>query len=173
MSGEGAPRRIVVVGNSGAGKSLLSTTLAERLGLPLEHLDPYYWRPGWTRPSREEWRSRVAELVARDEWVMDGNYASTFDLRLPRAELIVWVDPNRLSCEYQALRRWWTGRKQHRVDRPDGCAEAIDWEFLVYIWTYRRRMQPRLERALAEHAQGTPVVRLRSRRKTRRWLDTL
>lgn len=167
-------RRVLVVGNSGAGKSRLSRALAQRLGLPIEHLDLYYWRPGWVEPSREEWREQVAELVARDEWVLDGNYGSTFDLRLPRAELVVWVDPHPLVCEYQALRRWWVGRRsQARVDLPEGCEEAVDREFLTYIWTYRRRAAPRLHRALAEDAPELPVVRLTSRRAVRRWLATL
>jgi adenylate kinase family enzyme len=173
VTDNGSPRRVVVVGNSGAGKSRLSTTLADRFGLPLVHLDPQYWRPGWVKPSTEEWRQQVTELVARDEWVIDGNYGGTFDLRLPRADLVVWVDPHRLVCEYQALRRWWIGRNKQRVDLAEGCEEAIDWEFLVYIWNYRRGPAARLERALAEHAPDTPVIRLTSRRATRDWLSSL
>jgi adenylate kinase family enzyme len=173
VTDNGSPRRVVVVGNSGAGKSRLSTALADRFGLPLVHLDPHYWRPGWVKPSTGEWRQQVAELVARDEWVIDGNYGGTFDLRLPRADLVVWVDPHRLVCGYQALRRWWTGRNKQRVDLAEGCEEAIDWEFLVYIWNYRRGPAARLEQALAEHAPDTPVVRLTSRRATRSWLGRL
>ena len=31
-------------------------------------------------------------------WVMDGNYASTFDIRVPRATAIVWLDLPRWQC---------------------------------------------------------------------------
>jgi adenylate kinase family enzyme len=141
-----------------------------RFGVPLHHLDLLFWRPGWVQPPQEEWRAQIAELVAGDEWVMDGNYGSTLDLRLPRAELVVWVDPPRLLCEYQALKRWWSYRHKPRVDRPEGCEEAIDWEFLSYVWTYRRGPAVRLRRALAEYGVGVPVVRLTSRRGIRDWL---
>jgi adenylate kinase family enzyme len=83
------------------------------------------------------------------------------------------VDPHRLVCEYQAVRRWWIGRNKQRVDLAEGCEESIDWEFLVYIWNYHRWPTARLERALAEHAPHTPVVRLTSRRATRDWLGNL
>ena len=77
-------RRILVIGCSGAGKSTLAQGVAERLALPLIHLDAVYWLPEWQQPQRPDWRSKVAALAAQDAWVMDGNYAGTFDLRMPR-----------------------------------------------------------------------------------------
>jgi hypothetical protein len=65
------------------------------------------------------------------------------------------------------------GPQQKRVDLAEGCEEAIDWEFLVYIWNYRRGPAARLEQALAEHAPDTPVGRLTSRQATRGWLGSL
>ena len=78
-------QRILVIGSPGAGKSTLASRIAGRLGLPLIHLDREYFGPGWAVPSKAEWRERVRALAARRSWVMDGNYASTFDIRVPRA----------------------------------------------------------------------------------------
>lgn len=166
-------RRIVVVGNCGAGKTRISTAIGERLALPVVHLDVHYWRPSWTRPSTREWRAQVAELVAAEEWVLDGNYGGTFDLRLPRADLVVWVDPHPLVCEYRALSRWWRGRGRRRVDLADGCEESVDLQFLRYILAYRRKQVPSLRAALAEHAAEVPVLRVGSGREVRRWLALL
>ena len=91
-------QRILVIGSPGAGKSTLASRLAGRLGLPLIHLDREYFGPGWTMPSKDEWRERVKALAARPAWVMDGNYASTFDIRVPRATAIVWLDLPRWQC---------------------------------------------------------------------------
>lgn len=134
------------------------------------HLDRHYWQPGWTKPGTAEWRATVAALVAAEEWVLDGNYGSTFDLRLPRADLIVWLDPHPVVCEYRALSRFWKGRRDRRPDLAEGCDEAVDREFLRYILQYRRRHAPRLLDAVAEHAPRTPLVRLASNRQVRRWL---
>ncbi|WP_328991601.1 hypothetical protein OG394_35485 [Kribbella sp. NBC_01245] len=162
--------RVVVIGNSGAGKTRFSRLLAQRFDLPVVHLDTHFWRPGWVQPGRDEWRAQVAELVKSDRWILDGNYTSSLDLRLPRADLVVWLDLDRVTCEYQAVRRWWTNRGKERVDRAEGCHEAIDWEFLTYVWRFRRDVVPRIEVALGDFR---PVVRLRSRREVRQYLARL
>lgn len=66
-------QRVLVIGSPGSGKSTLATELAERTGLPLIHLDQEYWRAGWVEPPKAEWRQRVADLISRERWVMDGN----------------------------------------------------------------------------------------------------
>src|SRR5262245_20419109 len=85
-------QRILVIGSSGTGKSTLARAMGPRLGLPVIHLDREYWQPGLVAPEPAAWRARVASLVAADAWLMEGNYSATFDLRVPRAQAIVWLD---------------------------------------------------------------------------------
>jgi adenylate kinase family enzyme len=141
-------RRILVIGSPGAGKSTLARRLAEGLDLPLIHLDREYFGPGWTTPPRAEWQGRVEALAARPEWVMDGNYSSTFDLRVPRAQAVVWLDVPRWRCLLGVL--WRVARNYGRV-RPDlgpGCRERFDGSFLRFIWNYPRDKRPKTARML-------------------------
>ncbi|WFE38992.1 adenylate kinase [Micromonospora sp. WMMD998] len=156
-------RRILVVGNSGAGKSTLAAELAGRLDLPLIHLDRHYWRAGWTAPPLADFRAEVAALAARPAWVMDGNYASTLDLRLPRADLLVLCDPSRWRCLARVLRRRWAHRAAPRPDLPEGCPERVDLDLLRYVWRYSRDSRPRVLAAVAAYAPTLPVQRLRGR----------
>jgi adenylate kinase family enzyme len=156
-------RRILVIGSPGAGKSTLARRLAERLDLPLIHLDREYFGPGWTMPPRPEWRERVRALAARPAWVMDGNYSSTFDLRMPRAQAIVWLDLPRWRCIAGVL---WRVAKHYGRVRPDlgpGCTERFDGSFLRFIWSYPRDMRPRIARLLENLRSGQRVFVLRSR----------
>jgi len=166
-------RRILIVGSSGAGKTTLAREVARRLDLPLIHLDRHYWRPGWVPAAADDFRAEVAALAARPAWVMDGNYRSSLDLRLPRADLLVLCDPPRLRCLARVLRRRWAHRAAPRPDLPDGCPEQVDLQFLRYVWDYPRRSRPLVHAAVAAHAPAVPVVRLRTRREVRRWLATL
>ena len=77
-------QRVLVIGVPGAGKSTFTRALAAKIGLPVIHLDTEFWQPGWKITPREQWRPKVAELVGRDAWIMDGNYGASLDLRLPR-----------------------------------------------------------------------------------------
>lgn len=155
-------RRILVIGSPGAGKSTLARRLAERLDLPLIHLDREYFGPGWTMPPREEWRERVKALAAWPEWVMDGNYGSTFDLRVPRANAIVWLDVPRWRCLLGVL--WRVARNYGRV-RPDiapGSPERFDGSFMRFIWNYPRDKRPKTARMLERLRPDQRVFVLRS-----------
>jgi len=156
-------RRILVIGSPGAGKSTLARRLAERLDLPLIHLDREYFGPGWLMPSRTEWREKVARLAARPEWVMDGNYASTFDLRMPRAHAVVWLDIPRWQC---ALSVFWRVARHYGRVRPDlgpGCPERFDWSFMRWIWSYPEQMREKTARLLERRKARQRVYVLRSR----------
>jgi adenylate kinase family enzyme len=40
-------KRVIVIGNSGSGKSTVGEQLAERMGRPFIELDALHWEPGW------------------------------------------------------------------------------------------------------------------------------
>jgi adenylate kinase family enzyme len=156
-------RRILVIGCPGAGKSTLARRLAERLGLPLVHLDREYFGPGWVEPPRALWRQRVADLADRPAWVMDGQYSSTFDLRVPRAQAVVWLDIPRWLCLARVIRRVVRHYGTTRPDLGPGCVERFDWSFMRWIWSYPNRMRPKTARMLERLRPDQRVYVLRSR----------
>ena len=85
-------RRVLVIGSGGAGKSTFAARLAARTGLPLIHLDACFWRSGWDPTPPDEWARRVADLMSRQEWVMDGNYGGTLDARLAACDTVIFLD---------------------------------------------------------------------------------
>ena len=115
-------QRIVILGNAGSGKSTLARALGKRLSLPVVHLDTLFWEPGWVEPDAEQFRARVREAIAPDAWICEGNYARrTFDLRLPRTDLIIWLDTSRLTCFTRVIMRSVMNRP--RPDLAAGCTE--------------------------------------------------
>ncbi|MDG0808073.1 EutP/PduV family microcompartment system protein [Cohnella rhizosphaerae] len=83
-------QRILVIGSAGSGKSTLSQRLSEQLQLPVIHLDKYYWKPNWVPTPNEDWDKFVLGTTNRDQWIMDGNYTRTLDLRLKRADTVIF-----------------------------------------------------------------------------------
>ena len=166
-------RRIVIVGCPGSGKSTLARALCARLGLPVIHLDALFWGPSWTPGATKDFRAKVAEAVAGEAWVCDGGYSSTYDLRLPRADLVIWLDRPWWLCLWRVLVRWLTHIGRTRADMAPDCPEKVDGEFVLYIWNWRRRNRPELQAALAQFAPDVPLRVLRSDRQTDRFLATL
>jgi adenylate kinase family enzyme len=155
-------RRVLVVGSGGAGKSIFATRLGERTGLPVIHLDALYWRSGWKQTPQEEWAGVVDALVARDAWVMDGNYGGTLDARLAACDTVVFLDLPRRVCLWRVLRRWLRHRGRTRPDMAPGCEERLSLEFLRWIWQYRARRRPAMLDKLAALRPGRRAVVLRT-----------
>ena len=158
-----AVRRIAVIGCGGAGKSTLSRRLGECLGLPVIHLDRFFWQPDWVATPDFQWRPIVERLATADQWIIDGNYLTTLDIRLKRADTIIWLDFRRMTCMYRAIKRIfqsWTGSE--RADMADGCAEKLDWEFLEWIWDFPQKSRPKVLESIQRYAHARRVVILHS-----------
>jgi adenylate kinase family enzyme len=166
--------RILVVGCSGGGKSTLSQKIAKQFGLVYVSIDrDVLWLPDWKQRGKTEQRNIIAEKILGERWIMDGTNPSTFDIRLPRTDIVVWVRMPRLLCLWGAISRWlkWIGRT--RPEMAPGCPEKVDWEFLQFIWTFEEKFAPRVIAGLAEHGSNVPVLQLMSRRQMRELLDLL
>ena len=82
--------RIVVIGTSGAGKTTFARALAARRACPHVEFDALHWGPDWT--PRHDFADRVADAIAGDAWVLDGNYSSVREAVWARATAVVWLD---------------------------------------------------------------------------------
>lgn len=168
-------QRIVILGNAGSGKSTLARALGQRLGLPVVHLDKLFWEPGWAEPDAEQFRARVREAISANAWVCEGNYARrTFDLRLPRADLIIWLDTPRLTCLGRVIMRSLLNRP--RPDLPAGCREKLDRAFLTFldfVWHFDRGYRPGIEAVRLAVGPQVPVVHLHTPRQVGAFLERL
>ncbi|WP_039844823.1 AAA family ATPase [Rhizobium gallicum] len=166
--------RVLVIGCSGGGKTTLARTIATRFSLPFISMDrEFFWLPGWVARARPQQRALIAERIKRDRWIMDGTNTSSFDLRLPRADIVLWVRMPRLICVWGAVSRWlkWIGRT--RPEMTPGCPEKVDLEFLRYIWNFEKKHSPMVLAAMAAHGPDVPVLQLKSRHQMRELLDLL
>lgn len=169
-------QRVAIIGPGGAGKSTLATDLAARTGLPVFHLDRIFWRPGWTPAPEDEARPALAQIVAGERWIIDGNFLALGqggrDARFERADTVIFLDLPTAVCLWQALSRAVRDRgRSDRADLPDGCPEGLDLPFLRWIWSYRRRDRPRVLGLLSRLEGRVTVHRLRSRREMWRFAE--
>lgn len=111
------------------------------------------WRPEWGPAEVPAFREIVRHAHAGEAWVSDGNFAqATFDLRLPRAELIVWLDPPRWLCAARAVGRVFRAGEHHRP------ADLV--KVLAFIRRFDRVNVPKIEAERAAHGPSVPLMRL-------------
>ena len=165
--------RILVIGNAGAGKSTFARRLGGKLALPVIHLDSHFWRPGWQAPEPSAWRQELVALAASPTWVMDGNYINTFDIRLPRADSLVWLDYPRGICIRRVLMRTIMGHGRTRSDSAEGCPDRFDIAFLRYVWNFPLKHRPRVVAGIAQFGGHLQVVQLGCDRDVENFLTNI
>ena len=166
------PRRIWIVGPTGAGKSTVAAALAARLGVSAVHLDDLHWAPGWVERSEQDLIDRLAPLVAGDAWVVDGNYSHARRAHGGRAELFVWLDlPFRTT--FPRLLRRAVNRSFSGETCCNGNRESLSRAFLhkdsILLWSIRTRFIGR--RDYAEEFATRPHLRLRSAREVSAFVE--
>jgi adenylate kinase family enzyme len=176
VTGNGGAERVVILGSAGAGKTTLAAGIARRTGLPVVHLDPVFWRPGWAAAPQDEARRELATLAGEPRWVLDGNFLpaqGADDPRFTRADTVVFLDISRARCLWRVLRRLVADRGRSRPDLPEGCWEGFDLPLLRWIWRYPAADRPRVLRLLGTLPGHVGVHRLRSGADVRRFLRHL
>ena len=166
-------KKVLVIGSCGAGKSVFSRRLGEIAGLPVIHLDRHYWRPGWTEPTKDVWQSQVEELLKGDEWIIDGNYGGTMDIRLASCDTAVFLDFPRHLCTWRVIKRSIYYRGRNRPDLADGCPEKIDLPFIKWTWNYPTRSRPRVVARLESVKDRVDLVTLRNVKEVEEFLRSV
>lgn len=159
--------RVLVIGCSGGGKTTFSESIASTFGLEFQSLDrDVRWLPGWKERARQEQRTLIAEMTQRTRWVMDGSGASSFDLRLPHTDLVLWVRVPRRVALFGLAKRVARFYGSVRPAMAPDCPERLpDREFLSYIWNFEKKYAQLFIQSIDQHGPTVPVAVLRSHRE--------
>ena len=167
------PRRVLVSGASGAGKTTLAGRLAGLLGVPHVELDALRHGPGWV--PRPTFAAEVREFAARPGWVTEWQYDEIKWELAGRADLLVWLDLPRSLVLRQVVRRTVTRRLRGELlwngnTEPPLRTVLTDPEHVIR-WAWSRHPVARAETLrLRDRRPDLPIVRLTGRADVARWL---
>ena len=93
-------QRVLIIGNSGSGKSWLARRLAEKIALPAIDLDNLNWEPGGYVKARakEAVLKDALTMASEAHWIMEGVYGWIADSVLAYATHIIWLTPDPAEC---------------------------------------------------------------------------
>lgn len=166
-------KRIALIGSGGSGKSTLARELGSKLNIEVCHLDALFWKPNWQPTSKEEQRKVQHQLVKKEEWIIDGNYNGTMDIRLSAADTVIFLDFHRSLCTYRALKRMVQYRNRKRLDMAEGVEERFDLNFIKWIWNYPKSIRLIVLQRLEKLPKDKAIIILKSPKEAKRFLESI
>lgn len=127
----------MIFGLPGSGKTTFASFLSKELGLPLYHLDRYFFEANWKERNYEEFLSIQERFVQTERWIIDGNATKSLDMRWKRADLVIYFRFNRFLCLWRLIKRVFFSSDFE--DTPDGCFKGIRWKLISYMWTFHKK----------------------------------
>lgn len=161
--------KIIVIGCPGSGKSMFSQKLNKKLNIPLFHLDMLYHNADGTHITKEELEKKLKKIFKEnDEWIIDGNYQRTLEMRMEECDNIFLLDYPIEVCLAGAESR--VG--QQRADLP-WVEEKLDDEFRQCIINFSKEKLPHIYELLEKYKDNKKVVIFKSREEADRYIRSL
>lgn len=159
---------------SGVGKTTLARRVAQVASVAHTEIDALFHGPDWTR--RSEFLDDVRDLVGRDSWVTEWQYADARPLLADRADLLVWLDLPFWTTTFPRVVRRTVRRRLRREEMWNGNIEPpfrtvlTDPEHIVR-WSVATRHKYRERIPRLDVDRDLTVVRLRATVEVERWVD--
>ena len=161
-------KKIIVIGSPGAGKSVFSQKLKEVTNLPLYHLDMLYHKKDGTHISKEELEEKLKIIFKEEQWIIDGNYQRTLELRLKECDAVFLLNYPTEICIKGAESR--VGTK--RDDFP-WVEEKLDEEFKKIITDFKKTKLPEIYRLLDKYKDNKDIIFFKTREESDNYIKNL
>ena len=146
-------KKIIVIGCPGSGKSTVSRALHNKMGISLYHLDMMYWNADKTTVEKSVFLERLSTVLEKDEWIIDGNYGSTMELRMAACDTVIFLDYPLDICLDGIKER----RGKPRSDMPWIETEE-DEEFIEFIKSYNEQQKPKVLELLEKYRDKNIII---------------
>ena len=146
-------KKVIVIGCPGSGKSTVSRALHNKTGIPLYHLDMMYWNADKTTVEKSVFLERLSAVLENNEWIIDGNYGSTMELRMAACDTVIFLDYPLDVCLDGIRER----RGKPRSDMPWIETEE-DAEFIEFIKSYNEQQKPKVLELLEKYSDKNIII---------------
>ena len=161
-------RKVIVIGCPGSGKTTFAEKLNKCTGLPLYYLDAVWHKPDKTHITREEFDKRISEIFSTDEWIIDGNYKRTIEMRLTECDTVFLFDLPTDVCLQGAAER--VGKERYEMPWIE---TEFDPEFRRFIEDFPKDTLPYIYRLLEKYNKDKEIIIFHSRRQADKFIEGL
>ena len=146
-------KKIIVIGCPGSGKSTFARALHNKIGIPLYHLDMMYWNADKTTVKKSVFLERLSAVLKKDEWIIDGNYRATMEMRMASCDTVIFLDYSVDVCLDGIQKR----RGTSRSDMP-WVENEEDAAFVEFIKSFHEQERPRILELMEAHSDKNMIT---------------
>lgn len=150
--------KVIIIGCPGSGKTTFAKKLCDVTKLPLFHLDAIWHKADRTYITREEFDARLADILALDSWIIDGNYSRTVKCRMAACDTVILFDLPTEVCLDGAVSR--IGKK--RSDMP-WIDTSLDPRLKAEIEEFSNKNLTTIYQLIDQYREGKRIVVFHSR----------
>ena len=161
-------KKVIVIGCPGSGKTTFSERLHSITGLPLYYLDAIWHKPDKTHISREVFDKSISNIFNTSEWIIDGNYNRTIEMRLQQCDTVFLFDLPIEICIQGAIDRL----GKDRYDLP-WIEKELTPSFKRSIVEFPRNSLPRIYELIEKYSIDKQVIIFRSRKDVDDYLKSI
>lgn len=147
-------KKVIVIGCPGSGKSTFARAMHQKTGIPLFHLDMLYWNADKTTVEKAVFLQRLKNVLDKDEWIIDGNYASTMEMRMKECDTVFFLDFQLEVCLDGLNAR----RGKPRADMPWVEDDALDEELIEFVKSYNADSRPKVLELLDKFKEKNIII---------------
>lgn len=120
-------KKILIIGNSGSGKSWLSERLSRKLELQEVNLDSIVWEPGGYNQKRSTSaiESEIISIKSQYSWVVEGVFGALAEQLISSADMLLFLDLEWSECEVSLYARGSESAKQLDAEQAEMNFRAL------------------------------------------------
>lgn len=160
--------KIIVIGCPGAGKSTFSQNLSSILKIPVYHLDLLWHKEDKTTISRDDFDVILGEILSKTNYIVDGNYQRTLEMRLKASDTVFLLDYTTAICLSGANER--VGKE--RTDLP-WIEEKVSEDFKQKILAFSNDNLPKIYDLLSKYRDEKNIIVFKNREEANDYLKEL
>ena len=107
-----------------------------------------FWNEDKTTVEKSVFLDRLSKIIENSEWIIDGNYGSTMELRMQKCDTVIFLDYPLDVCLDGIKER----KGKPRSDMPWIERDEDDADFIEFIKNYNSQSRPKVTELLKRYS---------------------
>lgn len=128
-----------------------------------------YWKADGSFIPKPEFVEKLSRIMDTDEWIIDGNYCSTMEMRMQACDTVFFLDYPTELCLAGILQRKGKPRSDMAWQNP---LEDDDEEFIEFVKNYNTQTRHKVMELLERYSDKKIII-FNSREDSEKYLKLL